>query len=128
LARQVGERDIAYAVRLGRALCNGYDYDVALTDAHVRNLPPLLWERRRGDCSAFNAGFVHALRVFGVPARVSLGFKYGRAVQQACGSIAAPHAEAEFFAEGIGWVPCDACADWAMRLARSSPLLSGARQ
>mmetsp|Transcript_90020 Transcript_90020/g.160262 ORF Transcript_90020/g.160262 Transcript_90020/m.160262 type:complete len:846 (-) Transcript_90020:141-2678(-) len=108
LGRRSGERDIAFAVRLGRALCNGYEYDVAITDAHVKNLPPLIWEHRRGDCSAFNAGFVYALRCFGVPARVSLGFKYGRAVAQACGSVVAPHAQAEFFAEDVGWVPCDA--------------------
>eukprot|EP00927_Polykrikos_kofoidii_P051482 TRINITY_DN4526_c0_g2_i1.p1 TRINITY_DN4526_c0_g2~~TRINITY_DN4526_c0_g2_i1.p1 ORF type:complete len:943 (+),score=148.36 TRINITY_DN4526_c0_g2_i1:94-2922(+) len=108
LARRASERDIAYAVRLGRALCNGYKYDVAATEAYVRELPPLIWEQQKGDCSAFNAGFVYALRAFGVPARVSLGFKYGSAVKQACGSIAAPHAQSEFFAEGIGWIPCDA--------------------
>jgi len=108
LARRPDERDIAFAMRLGRSLGNdGYKYDVAATDAHVKDLPLLIWEQRRGDCSAFNAGFVYALRAFGVPAHVSLGFKYGRAVQQACGSAVAPHAQAEFFAEGIGWVPCD---------------------
>lgn len=108
LGRRGGERDIAFAVRLGRALCSGYAYDVAITDSHIHDLPPLIWEQHRGDCSAFNAGFVYALRAFGIPARVSLGFKYGRAVAQACGSVVAPHAQAEFYAEGIGWVPCDA--------------------
>jgi len=108
LARRDGERDIAFAVRLGRALCQGYEYDVDITEAHIRNLTSLIWDKGRGDCSAFNAGFVYALRAFGVPARVSLGFKYGQAVKQACGAVAAPHAEAEFYAEGIGWVPCDA--------------------
>ena len=71
-------------------------------------LPGLIWEKRFGDCSAFNAGFVYGLRAYGVPARVSLGFKYGSAVKTACGSFTATHAQAEFFAEGIGWVPCDA--------------------
>lgn len=108
LARRAGERDIAFAARLGRALRDGYSYDVAATEDHVKNLPPLIWEQRRGDCSAFNAGFVYALRAYGIPARVSLGFKYGKAVQQACGSVVAPHAEAELFAEDIGWIPCDA--------------------
>lgn len=108
LGRRDSERDIAYAVRLGRALCRGYEYDVDITEANVKNLTSLIWEKRRGDCSAFNVGFVYALRVFNVPARVSLGFKYGQAVKQACGAVAAPHAESEFYAEGIGWVPCDA--------------------
>eukprot|EP00928_Gymnodinium_smaydae_P004605 TRINITY_DN11567_c0_g1_i2.p1 TRINITY_DN11567_c0_g1~~TRINITY_DN11567_c0_g1_i2.p1 ORF type:complete len:716 (-),score=187.77 TRINITY_DN11567_c0_g1_i2:217-2364(-) len=108
LARRPGERDIAYAVRLGRALSDGYKYDVEATEAHVQNLPPLIWEKRVGDCSAFNAGFVYALRAYGVPARVSLGFKYGSAVKQACGAVVAPHAQAEFYAGDIGWIPCDA--------------------
>lgn len=108
LARRPRERDIAFAVRLGRALCDGYKYDVAITEANLQKLPTLIWEKHRGDCSAFNAGFAYALRAFGVPARVSLGFKYGHAVKQACGSFVATHAQAAFFAEGIGWVPCDA--------------------
>mmetsp|Transcript_46978 Transcript_46978/g.149895 ORF Transcript_46978/g.149895 Transcript_46978/m.149895 type:complete len:292 (+) Transcript_46978:520-1395(+) len=78
------------------------------TDAHLANLPPMIFKLRCGDCSAFNAGFVFALHAFGIPARISLGFKYGKAVKQACGSVVAPHAQAEFFAEGIGWIPCDA--------------------
>lgn len=109
LARHSGERDISYAIRLGRALGSGvYKYDVQETEAHVENLTCLIWEKRRGDCSAFNAGFVYALRAFGVPARVSLGFKYGHAVKRACGLFVATHAQAEFYAEGLGWIPCDA--------------------
>jgi len=108
LGRRSGERDIAYAVRLGRALCQGYTYNVPITEAYIKSLPPLIWEKRCGDCSAFNAGFVYALRAFGIPARVLLGLKYGQAVKQACGSIVAPHAQAEFFADGIGWIPADA--------------------
>lgn len=108
LERKSGERDIAYAMRLGRALRNGYAYDTAATEADLSNLTTSIWEKRRGDCSAFNAGFVFALRAFDIPARISLGFKYGSAVQEACGATVAPHAQAEFFADGIGWVPCDA--------------------
>eukprot|EP00933_Yihiella_yeosuensis_P051690 TRINITY_DN49676_c0_g1_i1.p1 TRINITY_DN49676_c0_g1~~TRINITY_DN49676_c0_g1_i1.p1 ORF type:complete len:436 (+),score=88.56 TRINITY_DN49676_c0_g1_i1:2-1309(+) len=108
LSRLSSERDIAFAVRLGRSLCNGYKYDVAATEARLKHLPRLIWEEKKGDCSAFNAGFVYALRAYGIPARISLGFKYGKAVDQACGSVVAPHAQSEFFAEGIGWVPCDA--------------------
>ena len=107
LERKSGERDIAFAMRLGRAL-RSYAYDTAATEADLSNLTTSIWEKQRGDCSAFNAGFVFALRAFGIPARVSLGFKYGSAVQEACGSTVAPHAQAEFFADGIGWVPCDA--------------------
>ena len=109
LGRLSGERDVAYAMRLGRWLrsCN---YDVALTDAELKRLPTLIWETKRGDCSAFNVGFVFALRAHQIPARVSLGFKYGQAVLDACGSVVAPHAQSEFFAEGVGWIPCDATA------------------
>ena len=107
LARKGGERDIAYAMRLGRVL-RSYGYDPAATEPHVADLSTTIWELKVGDCSAFNAGFVYALRAFQIPARVSLGFKYGTAIQEACGSLVAPHAQAEFFAEGLGWVPCDA--------------------
>eukprot|EP00929_Paragymnodinium_shiwhaense_P016216 TRINITY_DN12442_c0_g1_i1.p1 TRINITY_DN12442_c0_g1~~TRINITY_DN12442_c0_g1_i1.p1 ORF type:complete len:868 (-),score=158.34 TRINITY_DN12442_c0_g1_i1:512-3055(-) len=108
LGRRSGERDIAYAVRLGRELGKDYKFDAEITEANVKDLRRLIWASKRGDCSAFNAGFVYALRAFGIPARVSLGLKYGKAIQQACGSVVAPHAQAAFFAEGIGWVPCDA--------------------
>ena len=107
LDRKGGERDIAYAMRLGRVL-RTYGYDPAATEPHVADLSTTIWELKVGDCSAFNAGFVHALRAFQIPARVSLGFKYGTAIQEACGALVAPHAQAEFFAEGLGWVPCDA--------------------
>ena len=110
LARSGGERDVAYAMRLGRELRHGYEYDVKLSEADLQRLPTLIWETRRGDCSAFNAGFVFALRAHQIPARISLGFKYGQAVRDACGSVVAPHAQCEFFAEGIGWIPCDATA------------------
>lgn len=108
LDRKGGERDIAFAMRLGRALRSGYAYDAEATEAELSDLTTMIWEKSRGDCSAFNAGFVYALRAFGIPARVSLGFKYGTAVRDACGAVVAPHAQAEFFADGVGWVPCDA--------------------
>ena len=109
LDRKTGERDVAYAKRLGRAL-RSFAYDAEATEAELSDLTTMIWRKQRGDCSAFNAGFVFALRAFGIPARVSLGFKYGTAVRDACGAVVAPHAQAEFFAEGIGWVPCDATA------------------
>lgn len=108
LGRRECERDIAFAMRLGKAFSTGYVYDVEATDARTKDLPPSIFESHRGDCSAFNAGFVYGLRAFWVPARISLGFKYGSAVKQACGAVVAPHAQAEFFANGIGWIPCDA--------------------
>jgi len=48
------------------------------------------------------------LRASGIPAQLKLGLKYGSDIQDACGVFVASHAESEFFAEGIGWVPCDA--------------------
>mmetsp|Transcript_33942 Transcript_33942/g.78990 ORF Transcript_33942/g.78990 Transcript_33942/m.78990 type:complete len:707 (+) Transcript_33942:31-2151(+) len=110
LGRLSGERDIAYAVRLGRHLRHGYKYDVALAETDLASLPTSIWKAKRGDCSAFNVGFVFALRAHQIPARISLGFKYGQAVFDACGSVVAPHVQCEFFAEGIGWIPCDATA------------------
>ena len=110
LGRLGGERDIAYAVRLGRHLRHGYKYDVALAETDLNSLPTSIWKAKRGDCSSFNVGFVFALRAHQIPARISLGFKYGQAVFDACGSVVAPHVQCEFFADGIGWIPCDATA------------------
>ncbi|OLP93113.1 Protein FAM72A [Symbiodinium microadriaticum] len=110
LGRLGGERDIVYAVRLGRHLRHGYKYDVALAETDLNSLPTSIWKAKRGDCSSFNVGFVFALRAHQIPARISLGFKYGQAVFDACGSVVAPHVQCEFFAEGVGWIPCDATA------------------
>jgi transglutaminase-like putative cysteine protease len=63
-------------------------------------------ENRRGNCTDFHAIFIGYSRAVGVPARFSIGLPLP--AQRGEGRIAGYHCWAEFFAEGIGWVPVDA--------------------
>jgi transglutaminase-like putative cysteine protease len=63
-------------------------------------------ESRRGNCTDFHAIFIGYSRAVGVPARFSIGFPLP--AQHGAGRIAGYHCWAEFFADGVGWVPVDA--------------------
>ncbi|HET9319639.1 MAG TPA: transglutaminase domain-containing protein [Bryobacteraceae bacterium] len=63
-------------------------------------------ENRRGNCTDFHAIFIGYSRAVGVPARFSIGFPLP--AQRGAGRIAGYHCWAEFFADGVGWVPVDA--------------------
>lgn len=63
-------------------------------------------ENRRGNCTDFHAIFIGYARAVGVPARFTIGFPVP--AQRGEGRIAGYHCWAEFFANGIGWVPVDA--------------------
>eukprot|EP00927_Polykrikos_kofoidii_P027061 TRINITY_DN23951_c0_g1_i2.p1 TRINITY_DN23951_c0_g1~~TRINITY_DN23951_c0_g1_i2.p1 ORF type:complete len:558 (-),score=82.02 TRINITY_DN23951_c0_g1_i2:8-1681(-) len=110
LARKDGERDVAYAIRLGKGLQSGFEHGVAAiddTDDWVHLLPTLMLERGRGDSRALSAAFVYGLRAYGVPAHMILGLSFGGDINTDMGSAAACEAKSEFFADGVGWVPCD---------------------
>jgi hypothetical protein len=65
---------------------------------------------RRGDCGCLSAVFVSALRANGIPARALVG-RWAASLVPPRKPGAEPdyqtHVKAEFFAEGIGWVPVD---------------------
>ncbi len=63
-------------------------------------------ENRRGNCTDFHAIFIGYARAVDVPARFTIGFPVPP--QRGEGRIAGYHCWAEFFANGIGWVPVDA--------------------
>jgi transglutaminase-like putative cysteine protease len=63
-------------------------------------------DARRGNCTDFHAIFIGYARAMGIPARFSIGFPIPAGRGQ--GSIAGYHCWAEFYAEGIGWIPIDA--------------------
>ncbi len=63
-------------------------------------------ENRRGNCTDFHAIFLGYARAVGVPARFTIGFPVP--AQRGEGRIAGYHCWAEFFANGIGWIPVDA--------------------
>lgn len=63
-------------------------------------------DARRGNCTDFHAIFIGYCRAAGVPARFAIGVPLP--ASGGAGEIAGYHCWAEFFADGIGWVPVDA--------------------
>jgi len=63
-------------------------------------------DARRGNCTDFHAIFIGYARAMGIPARFSIGFPIPP--ERGQGSINGYHCWAEFYANGIGWIPIDA--------------------
>ena len=63
-------------------------------------------DARRGNCTDFHAIFIGYARAVGVPARFAIGFPLPS--DRGAGQISGYHCWAEFYAEGVGWVPVDA--------------------
>ena len=63
-------------------------------------------DARRGNCTDFHAIFIGYARAVGIPARFAIGFPLPE--ERGAGKIAGYHCWAEFYAQGIGWVPVDA--------------------
>jgi transglutaminase-like putative cysteine protease len=63
-------------------------------------------DARRGNCTDFHAIFIGYARAMGIPARFSIGFPLP--AERGHGTIAGYHCWAEFYAQGIGWIPIDA--------------------
>jgi transglutaminase-like putative cysteine protease len=63
-------------------------------------------DARRGNCTDFHAIFIGYCRALGIPARFTIGFPLPS--DRGAGQVGGYHCWAEFYAEGIGWVPVDA--------------------
>jgi transglutaminase-like putative cysteine protease len=63
-------------------------------------------DARRGNCTDFHAIFIGYSRALGIPARFAIGFPLPS--DRGAGQVSGYHCWAEFYAEGIGWVPVDA--------------------
>lgn len=63
-------------------------------------------DARRGNCSDFHAIFIGYARALGIPAKFAIGLPLPRV--HGSGEIAGYHCWAEFFSQGVGWVPIDA--------------------
>ncbi len=61
---------------------------------------------KRGNCTDFHSLFIGLARASGVPARFVMGFPLPADKTQ--GEISGYHCWAEFYADGIGWIPIDA--------------------
>jgi transglutaminase-like putative cysteine protease len=63
-------------------------------------------DARRGNCTDFHAIFIGYCRALGIPARFAIGFPLP--TDRGTGQVSGYHCWAEFYVEGIGWVPVDA--------------------
>ena len=66
-------------------------------------------DRRYGNCTDFHALFIGLLRASGIPARFSIGYAIPPGDG---GDIAGYHCWADFYLDGVGWVPVDASEAW----------------
>ncbi len=65
---------------------------------------------KRGNCTDFHSVFIGMLRAAGIPAKFEIGFPLP--ADKSAGEIPGYHCWAEFFIDGIGWVPVDASEAW----------------
>jgi transglutaminase-like putative cysteine protease len=66
-------------------------------------------DKKYGNCTDFHALFIGLLRASGTPARFSIGYSIPAG---AGGEIAGYHCWADFYLDGVGWVPVDASEAW----------------
>jgi transglutaminase-like putative cysteine protease len=97
LKRKPSERDLDFAYRAMEVLHKTHTYRRVNSPQTASTVCARGW----GDCGGLSMVFVSTLRANGIPAR----FLYGRIIEPN-----ASHAKADFYAEGVGWVPCDPAA------------------
>jgi Transglutaminase-like superfamily len=93
-----------------------YDYVIATMhydhDGTEWGRGDALWacDSKHGNCTDFHSLFIGMARAAGIPARFEIGFPLPLDSHQA--AIASYHCWAEFYVEGIGWIPIDASEAW----------------
>ncbi len=65
---------------------------------------------KRGNCTDFHSLFIGMMRASGIPARFEIGFPLPES--RSDGDIPGYHCWAEFYLNGLGWVPVDASEAW----------------
>lgn len=65
---------------------------------------------RKGNCTDFHSLFIGMMRAAGIPARFEIGFPLP--ADEHAGEIPGYHCWAEFWLDGVGWVPVDASEAW----------------
>jgi transglutaminase-like putative cysteine protease len=63
-------------------------------------------DSKRGNCTDFHSVLIGMMRSSGIPARFEIGFPLPEGKSE--GEIAGYHCWAEFYIQGIGWIPVDA--------------------
>jgi transglutaminase-like putative cysteine protease len=65
---------------------------------------------KRGNCTDFHSVLIGMLRASGIPARFEIGFPLPEGKSE--GDIPGYHCWAEFYIDGMGWIPVDASEAW----------------
>jgi transglutaminase-like putative cysteine protease len=65
---------------------------------------------KRGNCTDFHSLFIGMMRSAGIPARFEIGFPLPEGKSE--GDIPGYHCWAEFYLNGVGWIPVDASEAW----------------
>lgn len=106
LRRKASESDVDFARRVFLQVKSEFQYEY--TDRMDRRASHLC-AVGRGDCGGMSIVFASALRAQGIPARLLTG-RWALSSRSTAPSSALNdqvHVKAEFFAEGVGWVPVD---------------------
>ncbi len=107
LRRKKGEHDIDFARRVFLHVKGTYTYKFPTGHDGKASSTCVA---RHGDCGSLSAVFVSALRANGIPARALVGrWAQSKKPGDKVGDLPyyQAHTKAEFFAEGVGWVPVD---------------------
>ncbi len=88
-----------------RAIFN-YVISTAGNPARQRGVARKACDLRDADCPGVNSLFVSLARAAGIPARQEIGFSFPDGEKE--GAISGYHSWAEFFVNGMGWIPLDA--------------------
>ncbi|MFN0186243.1 MAG: transglutaminaseTgpA domain-containing protein [Aquabacterium sp.] len=105
----------------------GYTYTLAPGEYGGDALDEFWLDRKEGFCEHFSAGFVVAMRMMGVPARIVTGYQGAEPRDRDGWHVVRQshaHAWAEYWLAGVGWVRADPTAAVAPERVRASrPLL-----
>ena len=101
LRRHAREADVDFAARVFQVIRAKFTYQFPV--AHDGKATSTC-KAGKGDCGCLSTVFVCACRANGTPARELCG----RWAESAKGNDSKTHCKAEFYAEGVGWVPVDA--------------------
>ena len=63
-------------------------------------------DARAGNCTDFHSLFIGQARSLGIPSRFIMGFEFPEDLRE--GELEGYHCWAEFYVQGLGWVPVDA--------------------
>jgi transglutaminase-like putative cysteine protease len=103
LRKGASESDVDFARRVYLVITKGFTYEYKDSmDRHAT----VVCQAGKSDCGGLAIVFVSALRANGVPARLVAG-RWAFSADPKSGDPYQYHVKAEFFAQGVGWVPAD---------------------